>query len=312
MTARPCSSATAAWCAIAFEQRALVVGERRVAVADELADLAALPRSGRRTCVRPGAALRPGDLAVLEHERGAGRADRVDRRLHDRLERLLQVQRLGDGLRDLSPAPRARARGAAPRRRASRARSTARPGTRSPRAGRSRPRCTRAAARVRTLSAPSSVSRARIGTARIDSYSSSGRFGNCLKRGVEMRRRGDHDRRALGRRRARDPLAGPHPRPPRHLLDARPVRRAQHELVGALVVEVDEARVGPERLRDLARDEREHLLEVERRVDRGDRLGQQPQVARGRVHRQSVGRRLSDGLYKLLTEVMRETSNGGE
>src|SRR5436305_1164614 len=38
--------------------------------------------------------------------------------------------------------------------------------------------------RVRTLSAPSSVpSRIRIGTARIDSYSSSGRFGKFLKRG---------------------------------------------------------------------------------------------------------------------------------
>ena len=35
---------------------------------------------------------------------------------------------------------------------------------------------------VRTLSAPASFSRARIGTARIDSYSSSGRFGNALKR----------------------------------------------------------------------------------------------------------------------------------
>ena len=36
--------------------------------------------------------------------------------------------------------------------------------------------------RVRTFSAPSSLSRARMGTARIDSYSSSGRFGKSLKR----------------------------------------------------------------------------------------------------------------------------------
>ena len=64
-----------------------------------------------------------------------------------------------------------------------------------------------------------------------------------------MRR--DRDRRALGGGRAGDPLAGPHPRPPRHLVDARAVRRPQDELVGVLVVEVDEARVGAERLLDL-------------------------------------------------------------
>ena len=106
-----------------------------------------------------------------------------------------------------------------------------------------------------------------------------------LEARVEVRLRGDHHRRALRRRRAGDPLAGPHPRPPRHLVDARAVRRAQDELVRALVVEVDEAGVRLERVRDLARDEREHLLEVERRVDGRDRLGQQPEVACGRVHR---------------------------
>ena len=100
-----------------------------------------------------------------------------------------------------------------------------------------------------------------------------------------MGARGDRDRRPLGRGRARDPLARPHPRAPRHLLDARAVRRAEDELVGALVVEVDEAGVGLERLGDLARDELEHLLEIERRVDRGDRLGQEPEVPCGRVHR---------------------------
>ena len=62
------------------------------------------------------------------------------------------------------------------------------------------------------------------------------------------------------------------------------MRRPQHELVGLLVVEVDEAGVGAERVGDLARDEREHLLEVERRVDGGDRLGQQAQVPGGLVH----------------------------
>ena len=99
-----------------------------------------------------------------------------------------------------------------------------------------------------------------------------------------MRLRGDHHRRALRRRDTRDPLARPHPRRARQLLDARAVRRAQDELVGALVVEVDEARIGAERVGDLARDELEHLLEVERRVDRRDRLGQEPQVTGGGVH----------------------------
>ena len=118
--------------------------------------------------------------------------------------------------------------------------------------------------RVRTFSAPSSRSRARIGTARIDSYSSSGRFGNCLKRGSRCASRGI----ITGARSAAATPVIPSPgrirgalRP---LLDARAVRRAQDELVGALVVEVDEAGVGLERLGDLVRDQLEHLVEVER------------------------------------------------
>ena len=67
------------------------------------------------------------------------------------------------------------------------------------------------------------------------------------------------------------------------------MRCPQHELVRLLVVEVDEAGVGIQRVGDLARDEREHLLEVERRVDRGDRLGQKAQVPAGLVHQPSVG-----------------------
>jgi hypothetical protein len=63
------------------------------------------------------------------------------------------------------------------------------------------------------------------------------------------------------------------------------VGRAQNELVRPLVVEIDEASVRPERVGDLARDETQHLLQVEARVDRGDRLGQELQVARGGVHR---------------------------
>jgi hypothetical protein len=88
-----------------------------------------------------------------------------------------------------------------------------------------------------------------------------------------------------------DPLTRPHPRATRHLLDPRPEGRSQHELVGLLVVEVHEAGIRGERVRCLSRDEREHLLEVERRVDRRDRLRQQAQVARRLVHTAIVGSR---------------------
>ena len=84
-----------------LEELPVLVGERDVAVADELADLAPLPAQRQAHGVAAGAALRPRDLAVLEHERGARRVDRRHGRRHDRLERLLEVQRLRDGLGDL-------------------------------------------------------------------------------------------------------------------------------------------------------------------------------------------------------------------
>src|SRR5947209_7699450 len=84
-----------------LEQRALLVGERDVLVRDELADLATLPAKLRADRVLAGASLRPRDAAVLEDERGAGRLDGVHRRLDDRLERLFEVERLGDRLGDL-------------------------------------------------------------------------------------------------------------------------------------------------------------------------------------------------------------------
>ena len=62
------------------------------------------------------------------------------------------------------------------------------------------------------------------------------------------------------------------------------MRGAQHELAGAVVVEVDKARIGVERVGDLPRDEPEYLLQVERRVDGLDRLGQQAEVTRADVH----------------------------
>ena len=64
---------------------------------------------------------------------------------------------------------------------------------------------------------------------------------------------------------------------------------AEHELVRLFVVEVDEARVGLERRRDLVRDEVEHLLEVERRVDGRDRVRQEPQVTGGFLHPSILG-----------------------
>ena len=117
-----------------------------------------------------------------------------------------------------------------------------------------------------------------------------GQVRELLEAGVEVRRRGDRDRSALRRGGARDPLAEVQARAPRHLVDRRSVGGSEHQLVGALVVEVDEARIGPERISDLARDERQHLLEIERRVDRSDGLGQQSEVPCRGVHRQSVGR----------------------
>jgi hypothetical protein len=68
------------------------------------------------------------------------------------------------------------------------------------------------------------------------------------------------------------------------------VRCAQNELVGPLVVEVDEARVGFERLSDFAGNEPEDFLEIERRIDGRDRLGQELQVSSRRVDLSIVGR----------------------
>ena len=68
-----------------------------------------------------------------------------------------------------------------------------------------------------------------------------------LEARVEVRLRLEHHRRPRRGGRAGDAFAGSHARPARHLVDRRAVRRAQDQLVGALVVEVDEARVRLER-----------------------------------------------------------------
>ena len=105
-----------------------------------------------------------------------------------------------------------------------------------------------------------------------------------LETRIEVGSRRDHDRRPLGGGRPRDPVPSSHPRRARGVLDARPVRGAQHELVGPLVVEVDEAGIGLERRRDLVRDGLEHLLQVERGVDDLRRAGEEREVAGGVVH----------------------------
>jgi hypothetical protein len=83
------------------EQRTLVGGEGGIPVDDELADLAPLPAQGQAHVLRAGTAFGPGDVAVFQDECGSRRADGLHRRLHDRLQRLLEVERLGDCLRDL-------------------------------------------------------------------------------------------------------------------------------------------------------------------------------------------------------------------
>ena len=82
------------------EQLAVLLRERRVSVADELPDLPAAPAQRQPLGERAGAAVGPGDLAVVEHERRAGRAERIYRRAYDRRERLLEVKRVGDRLGD--------------------------------------------------------------------------------------------------------------------------------------------------------------------------------------------------------------------
>ena len=54
---------------------------------------------------------------------------------------------------------------------------------------------------------------------------------------IEVRLLGEHHRRPLACRDTRDALARAHPRCARELLDARPVRRPQHELVRALALD---------------------------------------------------------------------------
>ena len=241
------------------EQRAVLVGERRVAVADELADLAALPAQRQPHRVLAGTALRPRDVPVLEHERRAGRTHGLHRRLHDRLERLLEVERLGDRLRD----PRQRLELVDPPLRLlvqlrvlDRLRDLV--GDREQELDLVRPELARLPRTDVEGAGQLLAGQDRDGQDRLVLVLRQVREG--LKRGSRSAPCGIMIGAALGRGRAGDSLARPHARAPRQVLGARPVRRAEDELVAALVVEVDEAGVGAERVGDLGRDQVEHLL----------------------------------------------------
>jgi hypothetical protein len=114
-----------------------------------------------------------------------------------------------------------------------------------------------------------------------------------------MRGARNHHRRALGGRGARDPFARPHLRHTRHLFHTRAERGPEDQLVGRFVVEVHEAGVRLQRIGDLAGDEIEDLVEVERRVDRRDRLGQQAQMAGRLIHGESLSEPLATPITRL-------------
>ena len=248
-----------------LEQLAVVVREGRVAVDDELADRPPAPAQRQAHRERARAALRPRDAAVLEHDRRAGRARRLDGRLHDRLQRLLDVERLGDRLRD--PRERLQLEHATLRLRVElrvldRLRHLARDRHQQVDLGLGeRPRLARPHVECALeLVAREDRHREDRGVVVL------GQVGKRLEARVEMRVGGDHHRRPIGGGGARDPLATSHARRLRLERDARAVGRAQDELVGALVVEVDVGRVGLERRGHLVRDRLHHLLQVERRV----------------------------------------------
>ena len=83
-----------------LEQLPVLGREWHVAVDHQLTDPPALPAERQPDGVRAGPPLGPRDASILEHERRPRRLERLDRRLDDLAERLLEVERLGDGLRD--------------------------------------------------------------------------------------------------------------------------------------------------------------------------------------------------------------------
>jgi hypothetical protein len=266
------------------EQLLFLLAERRVAIADQLADLAALGAERQPRSVLPRSAFRLGDPTVLEDERGAGSADGVHRRLDDRLERLLEIEGVGhrfgdarEGLELADPALSLRIQAGV----LDRLRHLA--GDREQQLDLP----IREHARFPRAHVEGALELVAAGH---DRYRQDrlvlvlGQVRERLEAWIEVRLRRQHDRLAFDRRSAGDPLAGAHPGPAGHLLDARPVRGPQHELAAPLVIEVDEAGVGVQCVGHLARDQGENLLEVERRVDRRNRLGQQAEMPFGGVH----------------------------
>ncbi len=276
-----------------LEEAVVFGGERHVAIDDELADLVPLPPQRHPDGVSARAALRPRRLPVVEHDRRSGRVERGDRRLHDRLERLLEVERLGDRFgdrRERLELPHARLGGLVELRVLDRLRNLRRD-------------CLEE--RLLAVGELPRLPRADVEGA-LELVLREDRDGEDrlvvllakvrepLEPGVEMGLRRDHHGLARGGRIARDPLADPHAGDVGVILDRRPVSRAEDELARPVVVEVHEARVGVERRGDLVRDELEHLLEVEARVHGLDRGREQAKVATEVVHgpnRGSRGRR---------------------
>ena len=219
ITARPCSSATAACVAIdaSSSRSASVNGVARSATSSPIC--AAAPAQRLPDRVRVGDALGPRDVAVVEHERRAGRVQRVHRRLDDRLERLLEVERLGDRLGD------ARERLElvhAPLRLGVELRVLDR--LRDLRRDREQQLDLVLGERARLAGAH--VERAlERAVARQDRHGEDrlvlvlGQVREVLEARVEVRLRREHHRRARRRRRAGDSLARPHPRAARHLVD---------------------------------------------------------------------------------------------
>jgi hypothetical protein len=244
------------------EQSPLGVAERRVAVAHELTDLTPLPAQRHPHGVPSRTPVRPRDLAVLEDERRTGRVDRLHGGFHDCLERLLQIERFRHGFGDAGQRLEFR-------------HTLLRVGVqlcvhdrlRDLRRDRDEEvdlvlRELARRERPDVQSACETLAREnRHGENRLVLVLAQVR--ERLEPRIEVRLRRDHDGSALRRRHAGDPFSRPHPRASRHLFDARAVSRAKHELVLVLVIEVDEARVRMQRVGDLARDEREHLLEIE-------------------------------------------------
>ena len=260
---RPCSRATAAWFAIASSswRSSSVNGVSRSTTSSPIC----LPRqrSGSRIAWRParpsGQAMRPSSSTIAAPVARSG----LDRGRHDRLERLLEVQAVRHRFRD----PRERLELLHP---ATGLRKELGVLDRLTDLRRDRREQVDLGLGEGARLERTHVERALEQLAREDRHRENRlvlvftEVRERLEPRVEMRLRRDHHRSSLGGGYSGDPLAATHARCDRLVRDPSAVRRAEHELVRALVVEVDEARIGLERCRNLVRDRLHHLLQVER------------------------------------------------